>query len=87
MAWPSAVSAAQEGLRRASSDGIGAMARTALRRDVADALAETLQLVERALADFGRQAALAVEAFGEADHVAQAIDHAQAPSTCRPTTM
>ena len=79
MAWPSAVSA---GTRKACGErqlahGVGGERAHPLRRDVADALAEPRQAFQRALARLGGEAALAVQAFGHAHGLAQAVDHAQ----------
>src|SRR5690606_20756188 len=48
-----------------------------LRGDVAQALAEAEQALERALAHLGMQPALRVEALGQAHHLAQAVDDAE----------
>jgi hypothetical protein len=70
----------QERLRHGElAHGVGRDGAHALRWDVAQALAETLQAFERAVAHVGIQSALAVEAFGQAHHVAQAIHDAQLP--------
>ena len=68
----------EEGLRpRQCANGIGGERAHALRRDVVDALAEAREAVERALLHLRREPAAFVEAFGEAHHLAQAIDDAQ----------
>jgi len=68
----------QEGLGRGElAEGVGRDRAHALRRDVADALAEAFEAFERAQADVGSESALAVEALGQSHHVAQAIDDAQ----------
>jgi hypothetical protein len=68
----------QEGLRLGQrAHGVGGNRAHALRRDVADALAETRQAFERTLPHRRRQSALAVEALGQAHGFAQAVDDAQ----------
>jgi hypothetical protein len=68
----------QERLRRGQlAHGIGRHRAHALRRDVADALAESGQAIERALLDFGVQPAFAFQAFGQAHGFAQPVDDAQ----------
>ena len=57
--------------------GVGGDRAHALRRDVAHALAEACQTLECALTHFGRQAALAIEALGQAHGLAQTVDRAQ----------
>ena len=68
----------QEGLRRRQpAHGVGGHRAHAVRRDVADALAEPRQALQRALPHRGVEPALAVQALGHAHGFAQAVDDAQ----------
>ncbi len=70
----------QEALRISQlADGVGRQRAHAGGRYIADALAETRQAVQRALARGLRQAALAIQAIGHAHGFTQAINHPQLP--------
>ena len=58
---------------------VGADDAHALGAHVAQALAEALEALQRALRRFAAQAALFVEARGEANHLAQAVDDDELP--------
>ncbi|MNI74739.1 hypothetical protein D3C73_1308430 [compost metagenome] len=68
----------QERLRRAQlAHRVGGQCTHAMRRDVADALAEPGQALQRALSRCCGESALAVQAVGHAHGFAQAVDHPQ----------